>query len=936
MVNPPIPTPVLAWLHPAVAVNVLFSLQGVVWAMWAVAILGGGRTARDGRDAAWRFFAAGALVKAAGVAVLSLLSDAFPEGREALRDWGYPAFSLLALGCWSEHGARELVTPGRARRRWRVVAALWMGLGAALLAWRGWAAWPWVGGLPWLVLGLVLAWRARGAGMRAAYVCWALPALAEWAGPRWLFSWFVSFTPDLAYGWEDYAAAMAGVDTAFLTNGRLYLHVPGITRVMAAGLVLATAAGFGFWAWAARAREGRRGRVLWLAPVLSGGLLLAGFTLYNFGMVTMAGVMRRAVGARLEAMAAVAAELPEGARVRALLARQADLGRHAIVELRDGRLVGRPGLAEAVPEAEGRPLPEGLGAAVARGESAFWGPLRAGGGELVFYGFTPIGEPIGETGPARWLLTAQPYHHGAVYRRPMALAAGVASALGGLLGALGLAYWLRRERELAERAARERAEATERAQSELLAALGHDVRTPLQSVLAYAELLEATALDPGQRELLTGLREQTRGLGHLLQNLLQLGAVRMGLPPRREVIEPAALVAELRGTFAPMATAKGLRYADAVADEVPRRVEGDGTRLRQILLNLLRNAVTYTARGEVALEVRGVPAEAMDEERAAGGAGLEKAGGDAARGWLEFVVRDTGPGLPAEARRRLVTMRPVGVGTRLAPDSGFGLGLPLVGRLCLWLGGGVTAEAGPAGGTELRVRLPFFPAKQASGPIPSARSGGGPARVPRRVLLVEDHATLRELLRAGLARHGLRVEVAGGVAEAERLWRGATEPFDAALVDLGLPDGDGLELAARLRSWGRGPVWLAALTAAAGGEAASRALAAGFDVYLPKPIEPSELARLLGAGGVGAEAPTAAGGRSAGAGDWNLRLARIDAASRVRDAGLVAREAHYLRTSALLARAEDDAARLAAMEKAALAADWAAVEALRRELRENL
>ena len=71
MVNPPIPTPVLAWLHPAVAVNVLFSLQGVVWAMWAVAILGGGRTARDGRDAACRIFAAGALVKAAGVAVLT-------------------------------------------------------------------------------------------------------------------------------------------------------------------------------------------------------------------------------------------------------------------------------------------------------------------------------------------------------------------------------------------------------------------------------------------------------------------------------------------------------------------------------------------------------------------------------------------------------------------------------------------------------------------------------------------------------------------------------------------------------------------------------------------------------------------------------------------------------------------------------------------------
>lgn len=911
----------LALLHPAITLDFLLILQVCAWCIWGVNGLASDLP--DDLRARWRWFGAGALANALAISQTTLFAQITAYDRTAVRDTVYLAWSTLALLCWLEHGARLPGQGRRGARRWRIAAGvLLLAWGAACALGQAWTVWPWLGGTAALVLAAMGLARSDSLPLRVAYASFGALALLEWADPDTFFSWYASFTRDLALSWEQLDAFYPGPNPAAVNNGQLFMHVPGWVLALCVGAALVAWLGaFAWQKWAAdrMAPDSRRSRLRFVIPIAAAILVFSGFLIYSTNMAAAAQIVSQEGHNRVQTIALSLADDSEASRLPTLAGQNRSLGPLRLVEVQDGRFHVFAG--EDAAAIDGRTMPAALRAAFA-GDSWFWfGPVREGA-DMRFYGAVPLSG----VHSGRWLLSAQPYDYGGPYRRPMARSAALVITLLMLLGGAVLAYAAERERELRQKAAREQAEAAERSQTELLATLGHDVRTPLQSMLAYGELLASTPLDERQQALLAALREQTHGLHHLLQNLLHLGAAQLALPPRADRIELSALVNDLTQATEGAAQARGLRFTASLSPEAPAWVIGDDTRLRQILLNLLGNAVKYTAQGEVRLEIVPLaPPSALPGEV-----------------WLEFRIQDTGCGLSEEQRRRLFSLQIAPEASR-GPEAGFGLGLPLVGKLSLLLGGAVNIEHTSALGTTISVRLPFRqPPATALSPAEARRPASSPPFPLRRLLLVDDHPVLRRVLAESLVAHGFELQTAATVAEACRLWREGC--FEGALIDLGLPDGSGLPLAELFRETARSPVWLVALTAAAGLEAEYAALAAGFDAYVPKPVEPAALARTLrgksdpASGEVVAALQrgytptpdTAAALES----DWLLQLDRLDQAIAAREATAVVYLAHYLKSNALLARDRPGAAVLEKIEHAARARDWPAIVETRRHLRE--
>ncbi|MDH5823519.1 ATP-binding protein [Luteimonas sp. RD2P54] len=410
------------------------------------------------------------------------------------------------------------------------------------------------------------------------------------------------------------------------------------------------------------------------------------------------------------------------------------------------------------------------------------------------------------------------------WRTPWALAL---FALAGLL----LAWWLaaayrtrlrrRHAWQLVEHK-RELAEQASEAKTRFLATLGHEVRTPMTGVLGMSELLLETTLDGRQRAYTESIRRAGEHLMRLVNDALDLARIEAGkLQLDPQPFDLRGLLHEVGGLMAPLARQRGLAYREQVGRGLPRWVRGDAMRVRQILLNLLGNAIKFTERGQVTLRV------------------------DEIEGAVRFVVSDTGPGLNVEQKQRLFRRFEQADGARTtARYGGSGLGLAICQELAAAMGGHVAVDSEPGQGTRFTVELPLPPAAAAAAPLP----GGEPAP-GGRVLLVEDDAIVAEVI-AGLLRvqghevthaaHGLAAltEVAGG-------------DFSLALLDLDLPGIDGLALARQLRDQGFARP-LVAITARADGEAEPAARAAGFDAFLRKPLTGRALAatihRVLGGG----------------------------------------------------------------------------------------
>ncbi|WP_159015488.1 hybrid sensor histidine kinase/response regulator [Cognatiluteimonas profundi] len=406
------------------------------------------------------------------------------------------------------------------------------------------------------------------------------------------------------------------------------------------------------------------------------------------------------------------------------------------------------------------------------------------------------------------------------WRTPWALA-------GFLVAAALLVWWLasayrarlrqRNEMQLVEHK-HAVAEQASLAKTRFLATLGHEIRTPMTGVMGMSELLLATALDKTQRSYTESIRRAGEHLLRLMNDALDLARIESGkLQLEHQPFALRTMLADVVELMRPLARHRGLEFHDSIAADVPAVVQGDPTRIRQILLNLLGNAIKFTEDGEIGLDVRTVGA-----------------------GHVRFTVSDTGPGLNAEQTSRLFQRFEQADGARTAARyGGSGLGLAISQELASAMGGRIEVDSTPGKGTRFAVEMPLPEGSMHDGNVVRVTSPDTQPLRPLELLLVEDDATVAEVLRGLLQVQGHHVvHVAHGLAA---LAQSSRARFDIALLDLDLPGMDGMALARQLRAQGfKAP--LLAVTARADADAEPLARAAGFNGFVRKPVTGQMLA----------------------------------------------------------------------------------------------
>ncbi len=381
----------------------------------------------------------------------------------------------------------------------------------------------------------------------------------------------------------------------------------------------------------------------------------------------------------------------------------------------------------------------------------------------------------------------------------------------------------RKELEAQLRASRERAEAADRAKTELLANVSHELRAPAHCVAGYAELLLEAGLEGEHAKRAEVIRSQAALLLRQVEDLLDMASLESGgVSIERRALTPEALLRNAVDPFAEAAARKGIALEASRDEALPARFLGDELRLSQVLRNLVENAVEHTVRGHVRV--------AIERESMAGD-----------REGLAMSVRDTGVGIPAEL---LAEVRRPFVRGGARARRGAGLGLAIADRLARQMGGTLAIESAVGRGTTVRVSLPIE-ACEPDGPRASRAEDDLvlAARLPPlEILVVDDTPASRELLAEQLARLGYAPRIATSGREA--LERAAEAPPDLVLLDMQMPDLDGVEVAVRLAKSPRAPR-VVGVSASTFARDRIHPREVRLDAFLLRPVGRERLAALL-------------------------------------------------------------------------------------------
>lgn len=385
-------------------------------------------------------------------------------------------------------------------------------------------------------------------------------------------------------------------------------------------------------------------------------------------------------------------------------------------------------------------------------------------------------------------------------------------------------------------AARREADLAGRTKTAFLANMSHEIRTPVSAVMGYANLIAATEqARPETREWSKRLQRSAEHLLALLEDVLDLAKIEAGrLDLHLVPTEPATLLEEVGVLMEPRAVERGLELIVLSETELPAKIRTDPLRLRQILVNLVGNAIKYTPSGKVSLHAS---TRALGERRE-----------------IVFEVLDTGVGIAEAELERLFLPFEQGQARAAARGGGVGLGLDIARRLARMLGGDIAVRSEVGVGSAFKLTLPIDAELGASTTPARIVTQSGvlrpeelePSRLDgRTVLVIDDTDDTRHIVAHFLARAGARVVEAASLSEGQQRLD-AERSIGLVLTDLTLPDGDGLDLVRALRAAGdRRPI--VALTADALLETRATALAAGVDDFIVKPVVASRLVARLAA-----------------------------------------------------------------------------------------